>query len=155
MFFYEFFSVIIYSDFADQQWTASNVDQILAEGDRLLYLDAFISRSIPDTETLSLYYLSREMRWSLDAKTMQIYIRQTNDSLQCRRLQVATIIKGWTVVGRTVVGRNFNVCDDHVISLEPVKRDWLIRFIKPVKCSWQTLKILTQIGNVFICGCPP
>jgi hypothetical protein len=21
--------------------------------------------------------------------------------------------------------RNFNVCDDHVISLEPVKRDWL------------------------------
>ena len=94
MFFYEFFSVIIYSDFADQQWTASNVDQILAEGDRLLYLDAFISRSIPDTETLSLYYLSREMRWSLDAKTMQIYIRQTNDSLQCRRLQVATIIKG-------------------------------------------------------------
>ena len=56
-----------------QQWTASiNVDQILAEGDRLLYLDAFESRSIPDTETLSLDYLSREMRssWSLDANTM-------------------------------------------------------------------------------------
>ena len=71
-----------------QQWTASNVDQILAEGDRLLYLDAFESRSIPDTETLSLDYLSREMRWSLDANTMQIYTRQTNDSLQCRRLQL-------------------------------------------------------------------
>ena len=77
-----------------QQWTASNVDQILAEGDRLLYLDAFESRSIPDTETLSLDYLSREMRWSLDANTMQVYTRQTNDALQCRRLQVATIIKG-------------------------------------------------------------
>ena len=77
-----------------QQWTASNVDQILAEGDRLLYLDAFESRSIPDTETLSLDYLSREMRWSLDANTMQIYTRLANDSLQCRRLQVATIIKG-------------------------------------------------------------
>ena len=93
MFFYEFFSVIICSDFADQQWTASNVDQILAEGDRLLYLDAFESRSIPDTETLSLDYLSREMRWSLDANTMQIYTRQTNDSLQYCRL-IATIIKG-------------------------------------------------------------
>jgi hypothetical protein len=45
-----------------------NVDQILAEGDRLLYLDAFESRSIP--ETLSMDYLSREMRWSLDANTM-------------------------------------------------------------------------------------
>ena len=72
-----------------QQWTASNVDQILAAvGDRLLYLDAFESKSIPDTETLSLGYLSREMRWSLDADTMQIYTRQTNDSLQCRRLQL-------------------------------------------------------------------
>ena len=71
-----------------QQWTASNVDQILAEGDRLLYLDAFESRSIPDTETLSLDYLSREMRWSLDENTMQIYTRQTNDSLQYRRLQL-------------------------------------------------------------------
>jgi hypothetical protein len=71
-----------------QQWTASNVDQILAEGDRLLYLDAFESRSIPDTEALSLDYLSREMRWSLDANTMQIYTRQTNDSLQYRRLQL-------------------------------------------------------------------
>ena len=71
-----------------QQWTASNVDQILAEGDRLLYLDAFESRSIPATETLSLDYLSREMRWSLDANTMQIYTRQTNDSLQYRRLQL-------------------------------------------------------------------
>ena len=93
MFFYEFFSVIICSDFADPT-VESNVDQILAEGDRLLYLDAFESRSIPDTETLSLDYPSREMRWSLDANTMQIYTRQTNDSLQCRRLQVATIIKG-------------------------------------------------------------
>ena len=71
-----------------QQWTASNIDQILAEGDRLLYLDAFESRSIPDTEMLSLDYLSCEMRWSLDANTMQIYTRQTNDSLQCRRLQL-------------------------------------------------------------------
>jgi hypothetical protein len=57
MFFYEFFSVIICSDFADPTVAASNVDQILAEGDRLLYLDAFESRSIPDTETLSLDYL--------------------------------------------------------------------------------------------------
>jgi hypothetical protein len=71
-----------------QQWTASNVDHILAEGDQLLYLDAFESRSIPDTETLSLDYLSREMRWSLDANTMQIYTRQTNDSLQYRLLQL-------------------------------------------------------------------
>ena len=58
------------------------------EGDRLLNLDAFESRSIPDTETLSLDYLSREIRWSLDANTMQIYTRQTNDSLQYRRLQL-------------------------------------------------------------------
>ena len=111
MFFYEFFSVIICSDFADptvesiyiyivesiysgvyiQQWSLySGVNSRFV--DRLLYLDAFESRSIPDTETLSLDYPSREMRWSLDANTMQIYTRQTNDSLQCRRLQVATII---------------------------------------------------------------
>ena len=72
--------------FPIEQWTASiNVDLILAEGDRLLYLDAFESRSIPDTETLSLdYHLSREMRWSLDANTMQIYNRHTNDSLHLK-----------------------------------------------------------------------
>ena len=74
-----------------QQWTASNVDQILAKGDRLLYLDAFESRSIPDTETLSLDYLSREMRWSLDANTMQIYTRQTRFA---SIPSLATIIKG-------------------------------------------------------------
>ena len=87
------FSAILFAQTLPiQQWTASNVDQILAEGDRLLYLDDFESRSIPDTEsvteTLSLDYLSREMRWSLDANTMQIYTRQTNDSLQYRRLQL-------------------------------------------------------------------
>jgi hypothetical protein len=72
-----------------QQWTASNVDQILAEGDRHIYPDAFESRSIPDTETLSLDYLSHEMRWFLDANIMQIlYTRQTNDSLQYRCLQL-------------------------------------------------------------------
>jgi hypothetical protein len=72
--------------FPIEQWTASiNVDLILAEGDRLLYLDAFESRSIPDTETLSLdYHLSGEMRWSLDANTMQIYNRHTNDSLHLK-----------------------------------------------------------------------
>jgi hypothetical protein len=85
------FSAILFAQTLPiQQWTASNVDQILAEGDRLLYLDAFESRSIPDTEsvteTLSLDYLSREMRWSLDANTMQIYTRQTNHSLQSRAL---------------------------------------------------------------------
>ena len=87
------FSAILFAQTLPiQQWTASDVDQILAEGYRLLYLDAFESRSIPDTEsvtqTLSLDYLSREMRWSLDANTMQIYTRQTNDSLQYRRLQL-------------------------------------------------------------------
>jgi hypothetical protein len=90
MFFYEFFNVIIWSDFSISNSGPHllNVDQILAEGGRLLYLDAFESRSIPDTETLSLDYLSCEMRWSLDANTMQIYTRQTNDSLQYRRLQL-------------------------------------------------------------------
>jgi hypothetical protein len=34
-----------------EQWTASNVEQILAEGDRL-YLDAFESRSIPDRDVV-------------------------------------------------------------------------------------------------------
>ena len=166
------FSALLFAQtLSIEQWTASiNVDQILAEGDQLLYLDAFESRSIPDTETLSLDYLSREMRWSLDANTMQIYTRQTNDSLQlllnqwlqCCRLQlllkdeqsqIKHCLFSWQ--SRMFLPRNFNVCDDHVISLEPVKHDWLIRFIKPVKCSWQTLKILTQIGNVFICDCPP
>ena len=36
-----------------EQWTASDVDQILAQGDRF-YLHAFENRSIPDRETLSL-----------------------------------------------------------------------------------------------------
>ena len=36
-----------------EQWTTCNVDHILAQGDRF-YVDAFESRSIPDTETLSL-----------------------------------------------------------------------------------------------------
>ena len=76
------FSALLFTQtLPTEQWTASNVDQIIAEGDRPLYLDAFESRSIPDTEKLSLDYLSREMRWCLDANTMQIYTRQINDSL--------------------------------------------------------------------------
>ena len=71
------FSALLYAHTVPiEQWTASDVDQILAQGDRL-YLDAFESKSIPDTETLSLDYLPR----ALDANTMQIYTRQTNDSL--------------------------------------------------------------------------
>ena len=89
------FSAILFAQTLPiQQWTASNVDQILAEGDRLLYLDAFESRSIPDTEsvteTLSLDYLSREMRWSLDANTMQIYTRQTVYSIPMTKYDVFT-----------------------------------------------------------------
>jgi hypothetical protein len=75
------FSALLFAQTSPiEQWTAFNVDQILAEGDRL-YLDAFESGSIPDTETLSLDYLPREIRWPLDANSMQIYTRQTNDSL--------------------------------------------------------------------------
>ena len=59
-----------------EQWTACNVDHILAQGERF-YLHAFENRSIPDTETLSLDYLPR----AVDRNTMQIYCRQTNDSL--------------------------------------------------------------------------
>jgi hypothetical protein len=93
------FSALFAQTLPIQQWPAPNVDQILADGDRLLYLDAFESRSIPDTETLSLDYLSREMRWPLDANTMQIYTRQTRFA---SIPSLATIIKGWTVVDKTL-----------------------------------------------------
>ena len=46
------------------QWTASTVDQILTQGDKM-YLDALESRAIPDTETISLTYLPDRARWSL------------------------------------------------------------------------------------------
>jgi hypothetical protein len=46
------FSVLLFVQTSPiEQWTTSNVDQILAEGDRL-YLDAFESRSIPDTDVV-------------------------------------------------------------------------------------------------------
>ena len=50
------------------QWTASNVISMLLKVDPSL------------TETLSLDYQPREMRWPLDANTIQIYTRQTNDA---------------------------------------------------------------------------
>ena len=55
-----------------EQWTTCTVDHILAQGDRF-YVDAFESRSIPDTETLSLDYLPR----AVDRNTMLIYTKQT------------------------------------------------------------------------------
>ena len=62
-------------------WTASTVDQILAEGDRF-YLDALVSRSIPDTETLSLNYLPSVARCCVDSNTNNMQITtQTNYSL--------------------------------------------------------------------------
>ena len=54
----------------NQQWTASRffqVDQILAKGDRL-HLNSHESRSIPDTETLSLNYLPNVAHWSIQSK---------------------------------------------------------------------------------------
>jgi hypothetical protein len=50
------------------QWTASNVISMLLKVDPSL------------TETLSLDYQPREMRWPLDANTIQSYTRQTNDA---------------------------------------------------------------------------
>jgi hypothetical protein len=60
--FMSFSALLFAQNLTFERWTASNVNQILAEGDQLLYLDAFESRSILDTETLSLDYMSREMR---------------------------------------------------------------------------------------------
>jgi hypothetical protein len=89
------------SDFADPTaGIASNVDQILAERDRLddFYFSMLLkSRSIPDTEWMN---------------SRRLNIVYSHDKVQC-----------------FFIPRNFNVCDDHVISL-----DWLIR-LKPVKCS--------------------
>jgi len=58
VFFYEFLSAFICSEFAYRSpWTSETIDEILTEGDRL-YLDCLDSRGdIPDTETLSLNYL--------------------------------------------------------------------------------------------------
>ena len=62
-----------------EQWTASTGDQILAEGDRL-YLDVLVSRSIPDTETLSLNYLPSVACCCGDSNTNNMQITtQTND----------------------------------------------------------------------------
>ena len=51
----------------NEQWIASTVDQILAKGDRL-YLNSHESRSIPDTQTLSLNYLPNVAHWSIQSK---------------------------------------------------------------------------------------
>ena len=56
-----------------EQWTASTVDEILTEEDRL-YLDALVSRSIPDTETLSLNYLPSVARCCVDSNTNNQYL---------------------------------------------------------------------------------
>ena len=74
------FSALLYAQTLPiEQWTASTVDQILAEGDRL-YLDALVSRSIPDTETLSLNYLPSVARCCVDSNTNNMQITtQTND----------------------------------------------------------------------------
>ena len=71
------FSVLLFAHtLLVKQWTACNVDHILAQEERF-YLPAFESRSIPDTETLSLDYLP----CAVDRNTKRIYCRQTNDSL--------------------------------------------------------------------------
>ena len=54
--FISFLALLCVQDLPIEEWTATTVDHILVEGDRL-YLDALESRSIPDTETLSLNYL--------------------------------------------------------------------------------------------------
>jgi len=62
--------------------TPSTVDQILAKGDRL-FLDALQSRSIPETETLSLNYLPNVAHWSIETNNLNdMPVReQTNDLL--------------------------------------------------------------------------
>ena len=70
------FSALFAHTLPTEQWTASDVDQILAQGDRF-YLHAFENRSIPDRETLSLDYLP----FAVDGNSMQICTRQTNNSL--------------------------------------------------------------------------
>lgn len=64
-----------------EEWTATTVDQILDEGDKL-YMDAFEKRSIPDTDTLSLNYLPNIAFCSMEANTNKFSISaKTNDSL--------------------------------------------------------------------------
>ena len=52
-----------------RRWDTATVDQILNEGDRM-YLNAFESQSIPDTETLSLIYLPSRARWTVNVPLM-------------------------------------------------------------------------------------
>ena len=54
MFFYEFSALLRAQILPIEQSAASTVDQILAKGNEF-YLDTLESRSIPDTETLSLH----------------------------------------------------------------------------------------------------
>ena len=55
MFIYEFFGATVCSDIIDRKLDI--VDQILFKGDKM-YLKAFI---IPDTDTLSLMYLKKQL----------------------------------------------------------------------------------------------
>ena len=71
-----------------EQWTASTVDQILTKGNQL-YLDALKSRSIPDTETLSLDYLPNAACWSVETNNSNDLPveAQTHDSRMCAEMQ--------------------------------------------------------------------
>ena len=63
-----------------EQWTASTVDQILTKRN-LIYLDANESRSIPDTQTLSLNCLPNLARQSIQSNNLNDLNLNSNVSL--------------------------------------------------------------------------
>ena len=66
MFFRSFPPLLRAQNLPIEQWKASTVDQIDANGDRL-YLYAQENTSIPDKETLSLNYMPNVARWSIES----------------------------------------------------------------------------------------
>ena len=79
--FMSFSALLFAQNLPIEQWTAATVNQILVEGDRL-YLDALRSRSIPDTEVLSLNYLPIMAYWSLETNS-NYYLPITAQTHDC------------------------------------------------------------------------
>lgn len=70
--FMSFSALLCAQSFPVKQWDTATVDQILIEGDSM-YLNAVESQRIPDTDTLSLIYLTNQARSTVTRQTQTSY----------------------------------------------------------------------------------
>lgn len=66
-----FSALLCAQSFPVQHWDTATVDQILIEGDRM-YLNVLGNQRIPDTDTLSLIYLPKQARSTVQSPAIEV-----------------------------------------------------------------------------------